>query len=125
MYEKHKEAILANLPLAIVEHIGSSAVPFAISKGDLDIYVGVHPAELENAVALLAKVGYTPKSDTFRSEELCMLEHYTLDTAIQVVAIGSKFEFFLAFRDKLRASARLLADYNELKQSCADKAEDE
>jgi GrpB-like predicted nucleotidyltransferase (UPF0157 family) len=38
--------------------------------------------------------------------------------ALQVVANGSEFECFLAFRDRLRASADLVEKYNTLKRSC-------
>ena len=41
------------------------------------------------------------------------------DVALQVVAKGSEFEFFLHFRDALRADPRLVEQYNLLKQRFA------
>ncbi|CAM3686628.1 hypothetical protein VIAQ111709_07315 [Vibrio aquimaris] len=45
------------LPDAVIEHIGSSSIPNAISKGDLDILVGINASELEKAVTRLTTLG--------------------------------------------------------------------
>ena len=37
-----KKKIAVKLPSAQIEHIGSSAIKGALSKGDLDIFVEVH-----------------------------------------------------------------------------------
>jgi GrpB-like predicted nucleotidyltransferase (UPF0157 family) len=41
LFEIYRAKIILLLPTARIEHIGSSSVPGAISKGDLDIFVGV------------------------------------------------------------------------------------
>lgn len=45
--------------------------------------------------------------------------------AVQVVAAGSLFTNFIAFRDMLRSNPRLLAEYNQLKQKAASLGEHE
>jgi GrpB-like predicted nucleotidyltransferase (UPF0157 family) len=114
--------ISAVLPSAQIEHIGSSSVPGAISKGDLDIYVGVDPQAHESAVLTLIDCGYKEKLDTLRTPELCMLVAQE-DIALQVVAVGSQYEFFLRFRDLLRSKPDLVRKYNELKLSCVGFSE--
>ena len=115
LYRKYALEIAALLPDASIEHIGSSSIPNAVSKGDLGILVGVNGKELENAVKLLSTLGFNEKSDTLRTPELCMLENSSgEDVAFQVVANGSEFEFFVGFRDKLRNSPELVQRYNEL-----------
>lgn len=37
--ERHRDRILAWLPGALVEHVGSTAVPGALTKGDVDLVV--------------------------------------------------------------------------------------
>ncbi|KOO12606.1 hypothetical protein AKJ18_23065, partial [Vibrio xuii] len=114
LYRKYKLEITALLSDASIEHIGASSIPNAVSKGDLDILVGVNGKELENAVKLLSTLGFNEKSDTLRTPELCMLENSSgEDVAFQVVANGSEFEFFVGFRDKLRKSPELVQQYNE------------
>lgn len=119
LYREYKHEIKGLLPDAVVEHIGASSIPMAVSKGDLDIYVGVHGNEFEKSLALLSTLGFKEKTDTLRTRELCMLESTSnIDVALQVVAKGSEFECFLEFRDKLRANPELVEQYNELKMSC-------
>ncbi|HAS8008518.1 TPA: hypothetical protein I7603_19445, partial [Vibrio cholerae] len=87
LYRKYELEIAALLPDASIEHIGTSSIPNAVSKGDLDILVGVNGKELENAVKLLSTLGFNEKSDTLRTPELCMLENSSgEDVAFQVVA---------------------------------------
>ncbi|TOD65699.1 GrpB family protein [Vibrio parahaemolyticus] len=119
LYRKYEFEIAALLPDATIEHIGASSIPNAVSKGDLDILVGVNGNELEKAVKLLSTLGFNEKSNTLRTPELCMLENSSgSDVAFQVVVNGSEFDFFVGFRDKLRESPELVQQYNELKMSC-------
>ncbi len=113
--------ILEELPRARVEHVGASAVPGAFSKGDLDVFVGVPPEEMAAAIKAIQKLGFTAKQGTLRTPELCMLELEANDPgiAIQVVANGSRFEFFITFRDALIQSPELLSSYNQLKERCS------
>lgn len=120
---KRYESVAENLnliaPFAKVEHIGSSSVPGAISKADLDICMIVGVAQLEEVVQTLKRHGYTEKSDTLRTEELCMLVCNLPDNdhAVQVVASGSQFEeFFISFRNLLQAKPELVAQYNQVKR---------
>ena len=125
VYEKVAAEVLRLLPSARVEHIGSSAIPGAISKGDLDVFVGVDKVEFNRSIQALERIGYRVKSDTLRTESLCMLEidKYELPVALQVVENGSEFEMFLTFRDAVRRSEELLREYNQLKLSCTDASE--
>ncbi|NNN40816.1 DUF3265 domain-containing protein [Vibrio sp. 7-5(1-a)] len=126
LYRKYELQIAALLPSATIEHIGASSIPNAVSKGDLDILVGVNGNELEKAVKLLSTLGFNEKSNTLRTPELCMLENSSgEDVAFQVVANGSEFEFFVRFRDKLRESPELVQQYNELKMSCTGWTQEE
>ncbi|MGF1851796.1 GrpB family protein [Vibrio satsumensis] len=115
-YERGIKKLISN---ARVEHVGASSIPSAVSKGDLDIFVGIESSELEYAVEQLSTLGFNEKLDTLRTLELCMLESTSGDdVALQVVANGSEFECFLTFRDKLRAAPALVEQYNALKMSC-------
>ena len=115
------------LPEAQVEHAGASAIPEAVSKGDLDICLLVEPRAHPAAVDALLAAGYAIKPGTLRTPALCMLvsPRAEWDLAVQVVAKGSEFEScFLGFRDALRGNADLVARYNQLQQQFADAGED-
>lgn len=119
LYRKYELKITALLPDAVVEHIGATSIPNAVSKGDLDILVGVDGNKLEKSIEVLSTLGFNKKLDTLRTSELCMLESTSSDdVAFQIVAIGSQFDVFVEFRDKLCANPALVQQYNELKVSC-------
>ena len=120
------EELALVFPAARLEHVGASAIPGAISKGDLDLALLVEPGAHGAAVARLQALGWRIKGDTLRTEALCMLirpEAGAMDIAIQVVALGSEFEFFLRFRDALRADTGLVEQYNQIKRDFADAGE--
>lgn len=110
------------LPRSRVEHVGASSIPGAVSKGDLDICVVVTADDHASTVETLQATGYLIKADTLRTAELCMLlaPRNDLDVALQVVAEGLQFEFFMRFRDVLQADALLVERYNELKRKFAE-----
>jgi len=56
-----EEELKKLLPEARVEHIGASSITGAISKGDLDIFIGVEHPELEESVQSLLILGFTEK----------------------------------------------------------------
>jgi GrpB-like predicted nucleotidyltransferase (UPF0157 family) len=112
--------ISATVVGADVHHVGSSAVPSLISKGDLDIYVGVPAASFSEAMAKLEKLeDFHMKLDTLRTDALSPFEvhGFPLDVGVQLVAQGSQFEFFLTFRDLLMTDPDLRERYNALKRA--------
>jgi len=68
-YDILSKRIRLVLPLATVEHIGSSAIHGAISKGDLDIYVAVDVMELKAAVAKIERLGISLKQGSLKNRE--------------------------------------------------------
>lgn len=118
LFEELAAKLLEALPGAQVEHIGASSIPGAVSKGDLDIYVGVSPGELEGCVPIIEELGFTVVTGSLRTDALCPFasKDHDLDVGVQLVAQGSEFEFFLTFRDALRSDETLLDQYNQLKR---------
>ena len=112
------QRIQSVLPLAKIEHIGSSAISGALSKGDLDIFVGVNGKQFGDSVKKLKGLGFKVKKGTLRTSSLYMLEAfgYKMDVGIQLVKLGSEFEFFLVFRDLMNSNPSLVEEYNRLKE---------
>jgi RimJ/RimL family protein N-acetyltransferase len=110
-----------------VEHIGSSSIEGAISKGDLDIFVGVEPEGFEDALAAIESLGFRIKTESFRNESLCPFESdaYPLPVGLQLVVNRSEFEFFLTFRDRMNTDGKLRSEYNRLKQQASDISDEE
>ena len=76
-----KAKIIEILPNARVEHVGSSAIPGAVSKGDLDIFVGVTQEDFLKAIDLIKHIGFSEKLNTLRTDSLCMMISSTYDPA--------------------------------------------
>ena len=117
VFDEVRAALQRFLPMARIEHVGSSSVPGALSKGDLDVCVSVPAIDFEETLEKLQAFGYTVKGDTLRTEQLCMLEapRKDISLAIQLIEKDSEFEFFHKFRDALLANPKLVDRYNELK----------
>ncbi|NDI84369.1 GrpB family protein [Undibacterium crateris] len=115
------------IPGCRVEHVGSSAIPGVVSKGDIDVCVVVPAQQHQSVVTALELAGYAVKRDTLRTPELCMLlsPRANVDVALHVVAEGSRFEFFMRFRDALLASPTLVKQYNEVKQNACGMSPEE
>ncbi|MDA3452814.1 MULTISPECIES: GrpB family protein [Acinetobacter] len=120
LFNSYQKDISTLLPFAKIEHIGSSAIPNAISKGDLDIYIEVKPDQFKFAIERLKTLNFIEKQNTLRTHELCMLESLNNDdVAFQIVVTNSVFTFFLTFKNKLISSPKLVNEYNELKLQCS------
>lgn len=120
LFNSYQKDISTLLPFAKIEHIGSSAIPNAISKGDLDIYIEVKPDQFKFAIERLKTLNFIEKQNTLRTHELCMLESLNNDAvAFQIVVTDSIFTFFLTFKNKLISSPKLVNEYNELKLQCS------
>jgi GrpB-like predicted nucleotidyltransferase (UPF0157 family)/GNAT superfamily N-acetyltransferase len=110
----------ALLPATQVEHIGATALPGGLTKGDVDVNVRVEPDEFADVVTALSARFDTAQpqnwTETFASfsDERC-----GLPVGIQVTARGSDDDFLVAARDRLRADPALRRKYDQLKQETA------
>jgi GrpB-like predicted nucleotidyltransferase (UPF0157 family) len=119
VFHEHRDAVLAIVPDAEVEHVGATAVPGALTKGDVDLVVRVRGPDFAAAVEALRgryavhqPHNWTPTLASFKAPHATGLE-----VGIQLVVEGSDADgFFGPFRDALIRSPGLLAEYNDLKQ---------
>ena len=127
LFQQLSPVVQKALPASRIEHIGSSAIEGAVSKGDLDIFVGVEAEEFPDSIAAIESLGFRIKTESFRNESLCPFESdaYPLPVGLQLVVNRSEFECFLSFRDRMNADADLRSEYNELKQRASDLSDDE
>ncbi len=118
-FELHRKLVLVLLPGAEVEHVGSTAVPGALTKGDLDLLVRVDQAAFPTAIGMLGSHyavhqhrNWTPTLASFKDPSSTRPE-----VGVQLVVIGSSDDrLFGPFRDALIRDPALLAEYNALKR---------
>ena len=107
------------LPAARVEHVGSTAVPGSLTKGDLDICMIVAGEEFEPASRVLAERFeiHQPENWSATLASFIAPPQDGTDVGVQLVPAGSADErHFVGWRDRLRADPELRARYDELKR---------
>jgi len=105
------------LAAAQVEHVGSTAIPGSLTKGDLDIQVRVRPVEFAAAERLLL-VRYRRNTGSTPQEGFAAFEKpgSTPPIGVQLTAIGGEVDVFWRFRDVLLLRPDLVREYDALKR---------
>ena len=123
--ERTLDRVMARLralvPGAGLHHIGATALPGALTKGDVDVLVRVAPARFPATVEVLGRhfavkqpANWTPSFASFGDDD-----GYELPLGIQVVVEGGAEDFFLFLRDHFIADPGALAEYDRLKTAHA------
>jgi GrpB-like predicted nucleotidyltransferase (UPF0157 family) len=119
-FQQHSRAVRSLLPDAEVEHMGATAVPGSLTKGDLDLLVRVPKerftaavAELETRYAIHQPENWTPAYASFADEDA-----KDPPVGVQLVVAGSDIDAaFVSIRRLLRRRPDLVKRSNELKRS--------
>ena len=116
-YEDAELLLSAILPDARIEHVGSSAVPGACSRGGVDICVAAPRGAFDEALGVLCEAGYVQRSLDDGSDRRAMLAAPYTDVplTLRLIESGSVHESLMRFRDALRADPALLSRYNAIK----------
>jgi GrpB-like predicted nucleotidyltransferase (UPF0157 family)/GNAT superfamily N-acetyltransferase len=124
------DAVLADLrrelaalaPGVVVEHIGATAMPDGLTKGDFDVNLRVDQERFDHVVTALSTrfdvaqpenwtATYASFSDTCRG----------VPVGIQVTAEGSDDDFPVMLRDLMRADPELRHQYDAMKRANAPR----
>jgi GrpB-like predicted nucleotidyltransferase (UPF0157 family) len=117
-FNEQKKIILNQIPDADIQHVGSTAIPGSITKGDLDIQVRVSQVSFQDAVQKLSGIydlneGST-QTDWFRAfkDDLSIPP-----LGVQLTVVNSELDIFWKMREILLCNERLRIEYDELKQT--------
>ena len=123
LFEEQQNRIKKRLPYADVQHIGSTAIPNSVTKGDVDIVVRVSSeefAEARGALMTLYKINqkgnWTDIFASFKDDK-----SFSADLGVQLVVENSKSDDFVKIRDAIRENPDMLKEYNEMKQRFENK----
>lgn len=113
-------------PAVLIEHVGATAVPSCLTKGDLDVAVRASLADFD---ACLAQLGarFAVNEGSVRTEAFAAFADDAADPplGIQLCVVGSELDLFVRFRDRLSASPDLVGRYNALKAAHVGRAMDD
>ena len=122
LFLKEQKRILRVIPSADIQHIGSTAIPGALTKGDLDIQVRVKQKDFEkaqNALSTMYKSNKgNPPTKTYASFKD---NNAKIPLGVQLTIIGSKEDNFMVLRDILVGNKNHLKTYNALKEQYQGK----
>ncbi len=109
--------IEAVFPGAELHHIGSTAIPGSVTKGDIDILFRIAQSQFASVSDLLQRhflikqrVNWNPHFASFGDDT-----SYGIPVGIQLVAKDSESDFFLFQRDYLLTHPEAVEEYNRLK----------
>jgi GrpB-like predicted nucleotidyltransferase (UPF0157 family)/predicted kinase len=121
------EKLLARvLPRCRIEHIGATAMPDGLTKGDVDINVRVLSDDFGLAVDVLRRVGFQvaqPKNWTQTYASFSDASH-VLPVGLQVTVVGSPDDFLVPLRDLMRRDVELRRRYDRCKREAASQGPD-
>ena len=105
---------------ADITHVGSTAIPGCLTKGDLDVCVRADGKDVACIDVLLA-ARYTRNAGSFRSAEFSAFkdDSHHPPLGVQLVARGSELDVFVRFRDCLLRDPDLVMAFNALKAAHA------
>lgn len=118
LFETVRVQLAAQLPsTADVRHIGATAIPGCLTKGDVDIVVRIPPPQFAEAESMLAAM-FDRNEGSIRTEEFAAFEDSASrpHLGVQLAAIGGPFDFFHLFVEAMRRSPELVEAYNALKR---------
>jgi len=114
---KEQKRILRVVPNADVQHIGSTAIPGSLTKGDLDIQVRVGQKDFKKAQKALSKI-YKPNKGNLPTKTYASFKNNSakIPLGVKLIVVGSKEDNFTALQDILVGNKKHLKAYNALKE---------
>jgi GrpB-like predicted nucleotidyltransferase (UPF0157 family) len=117
LFQRVEAQVLNLVPSADVQHVGSTAIPGSLTKGDLDVQVRVASPEYVAAKDKLSKI-YAVNVGGFAADDAISFEDYDTKPplGVHLTVIGGSGDIQWKFRDLLTASAELRDQYDRLKR---------
>jgi GrpB-like predicted nucleotidyltransferase (UPF0157 family) len=122
-FEQLRGELQAMVPGAEIEHVGSTAIPGALTKGDLDIQVRVRAAQYRAAKEQLCQL-FDINAGGFSAHDATSFEDYNCEprVGIHLTVVGGSADIQWRFRDHLLASESLRQEYDDLKRRFEGKS---
>jgi GrpB-like predicted nucleotidyltransferase (UPF0157 family) len=105
------------LPDAEFHHIGATAIPGAITKGDVDVLLRVAPSRFVEATGILRRYFITKQPENWTGSFASFGDDssFPFPLGVQLVIKDSESDFFLFLHEYFTSDRRHLAEYNRIK----------
>jgi GrpB-like predicted nucleotidyltransferase (UPF0157 family) len=127
LYEIERNKIRQIFPNAIVEHVGGTSIPNALTLGDLDIQIKISQEEFEE-ISYYLKTIYHINHPEIWNDQLAIFhkkDHPELKMSIMLTVKDSPYDEYQKTRDYFINHPEDLQKYNDLKRSFEGKDIDE
>lgn len=116
-YAQVKRELEALVPGSDIQHVGSTAVPDSLTKGDLDIQVRVNIAQYPLAKEILCRT-YSVNDGGFVADDAISFEDDSTEPSvgIHLTVIGGSCDVQYKFRELLLKSVILRKEYDNFKR---------
>ena len=110
------------LPFSDIQHVGSSSIPGAIGKLDLDFQIRVEEKDFEKVIDILNS-NFKEKRKELWKEGFAIFKTIKNNIAIDLVVTvkDSIYDDCYKVRDELRSNKNILEEYNKLKMKYQGK----
>lgn len=113
------------LPTCIVEHVGATALPSGVTKGDVDVNVRLPVDRFDEAVETLRRNYTVAQPQNWTATYASFVdESKALPLGIQVTVIGSSDDFLVGLRDLMASTSELRGHYDDVKRKAATLGRD-
>ena len=121
----NKNKIKSLLPDVDIQHVGSTAIPNSLTKGDLDIQVRVCAEQFPKAVELLSSI-YEDNEESIKTDTFRAFKDDTTNPplGVQLTIIDADFDFFWKLREVLLANINYRDEYDNIKMEYEGKSMD-
>lgn len=115
-FAQAKRELEGLVPDSDIHHVGSTAVPGSLTKGDLDIQIRVNVEQYSLAKERLCQV-YSVNEGGFVTTDAISFADYSTEPSvgIHLTVIGGSCDIQYKFRDLLLKSASLRKQYDDFK----------
>lgn len=117
LFQQVKKQLSEHVPSGTeILHVGATAIPGCLTKGDLDIVIRADDKHFADVEAMLAK-RYLRNAGSIRTDYFSAFEDGSTvpHLGIQLVKKDGEYDFFHTFTDALREAPELVQRYNALK----------
>ena len=123
LFESKKQEFLARLPFADIQHVGGTAIPKLLTKGDMDINIRIPAENFAETVKYLKGVYSVNQQDNWTDTFASFKDDdsYNLPLGIQLTVVDSQEDYFVKHRQALLNDTDLVKRFNEIKISFEGK----
>jgi GrpB-like predicted nucleotidyltransferase (UPF0157 family) len=117
----------ALLPNAEFRHIGATAIPGAVTKGDVDVLLRVEQVDFAASAAILRSHLLTKQPENWTEVFASFGDDssYPFPLGVQLVVKDSEGDFFLYLHEYFTSDFEHLAEYNRIKTESAAHGSEE